>query len=80
MPVDPPFTVLTFMHTLSDAPDTLARTAAGWHVCLDALALVEGGEAPASPHTGPTPEWRERCDAYVERGFPSGAPVPEAVA
>ena len=80
VPANPPLTVLTFMHTLSDAPDTLARTAAGWHVCLDALVLVAGGETPASPHTGPTPEWRERYDAYVTRGFPSGAPIPETVA
>ena len=79
VPADPPFTVLTFTHTLSDEPDTLARTAAGWHVCLDALALVAGGETPATPHTAPTPEWRERYDAYVERGFPSGAEVPETV-
>ena len=80
VPAEPPFTALTFTHTLSDAPDTLARTAAGWHVCLDALDLVAGGGAPASPHTGPTPEWRERYDAYVDRGFPSGAPIPETVA
>lgn len=77
VPVDPPFTALTFTHTLSDAEDTLARTAAGWHVCLDALDLVAADEVPATPHTGPTPEWRARYDAYVARGFPAGAPVPD---
>jgi uncharacterized protein YndB with AHSA1/START domain len=80
VPAEPPLTILTFMHTLSNVPDTLARTAAGWHVCLDTLALVAGGETPTSSHTGPTPEWRGRYDAYVERGFQSGAPIPETVA
>ena len=80
VPTDPPFTALTFTHTLSDGRDTLARTAAGWHVCLDVLDVVAAGPTPATTHTGPTPEWRERYDAYVERGFPSGAPIPEAVA
>ena len=80
VPAEPPFTALSFTHTLSDDRDTLARTAAGWHVCLDALELVAAGETPSAPHTGATPEWRQRYDAYVDRGFPSGAPVPETVA
>ncbi len=79
VPADPPLTVLIFMHTLSEGEETLARTAAGWHVCLDTLAATADGETAAAPHTGPTPEWRERYDAYVERGFPSGAPIPETV-
>jgi hypothetical protein len=68
--------MLTFTHVLSDGPDAIARTAAGWHVCLDAFARRLGNPAAAAVTPGRTPEWEARYDAYVERGYPSGAPIP----
>jgi uncharacterized protein YndB with AHSA1/START domain len=66
---------LRLTHHLTDA-DEAARTAAGWHVCLDRLAeLVATGQAKA-PSTEPTDEWREHYDRYVAAGVPSGAEVP----
>ena len=56
---------------LTEGAEAAARTAAGWHLCLDALA----GAAGAAPD-GPSPEWRERYAEYIARGFPAGAPVP----
>ncbi|MER5428185.1 SRPBCC family protein [Streptomyces sp. NPDC002588] len=59
--------------TLTDvleSPDTAARNAAGWEVCLAALdARADGG-------TGGTGPWKTYYRAYVEAGFPHGAPVP----
>jgi activator of Hsp90 ATPase-like protein len=53
-----------------------SRDAAGWHVCLDALARrLDGADTPM-PGSEPTPEWRERYDEYQRRGLPAGAPVP----
>ena len=65
-------TRLTLVHVLlTEGAEAAARTAAGWHLCLDALAGAAGG-APE----GPSPEWRERYAEYIARGFPAGAPVP----
>lgn len=66
---------LTFT-TLLEGPDTAARNAAGWEVCLDALDTALGGGTPEAPG-GPTPAWRRHFDDYVAAGVPSGAPVPE---
>ena len=60
-----------------DAKDKAARDAAGWHVCLDALAQqLERGEVQR-PYTSEA--WREQYDEYARRGFPVGAPVPDKV-
>ena len=69
--------VLTFGNLMPDehAPGA-ARTAAGWHVCLDVLeTLLDGGPAVAPTHE-PTDRWRELCDEYIALGLPYGAPVP----
>lgn len=71
-------TIVTFTHLLSEDADAVSRTAAGWHVCLDALR--RRALDPASPPVaaGRTPEWERHYDAYVMRGYPSGAPIPSA--
>jgi uncharacterized protein YndB with AHSA1/START domain len=68
---------LRFTHVLEER-DTAARDAAGWHVCLEALALrLAGQPAPARPSTpAPTSEWRAHYEEYIRRGFPAGAPIP----
>jgi uncharacterized protein YndB with AHSA1/START domain len=63
-------TLLTFT-TLLAARDTAARNAAGWDVCLDALAGTS--DAPTSART---PGWEERYQGYVAAGVPSGAAIP----
>ena len=68
-------TRLTFVHVL-DEPDTGARNAAGWHVCLDRLAERLAGGEPEAPGSGATDEWRAHYDEYIRRGVPSGAPIP----
>ncbi|MFF4585240.1 SRPBCC domain-containing protein [Streptomyces sp. NPDC001388] len=67
-------TRLTLTNVLA-AADASARNAAGWEVCLAALdALAESGAPVASD--GGTRSWEAYYRAYVEAGFPSGAPVP----
>jgi hypothetical protein len=62
---------------LIDTKDKAARDAAGWHVCLDGLErLLDGAEGDVSH--GVTDTWLERYEDYVERGLPSGAPIPAA--
>jgi uncharacterized protein YndB with AHSA1/START domain len=61
---------------LIDADEKAARDAAGWHVCLDALERVLDGDQGDATH-GVTDSWLERYEDYVERGLPSGAPIPE---
>jgi uncharacterized protein YndB with AHSA1/START domain len=63
-------TLLTFTTLLAER-DTAARNAAGWDVCLDALA----GTSDA-PSTGRTPAWEELYQGYVAGGVPSGAAIP----
>ena len=65
------------VHVLEEEGEAAAaKTAAGWHLCLDALerrlAGAHEGDAPA----GISPQWLERYDEYVAAGLPSGAEVP----
>lgn len=53
-----------------------ARTAAGWHACLDALAEHLATGAPRPLSADPAEDFHGLYDAYVAAGFPSGAPVP----
>ena len=69
-------TLLRFTQIVGD-PETAARSAAGWHVCLDRLADHLGGGPATAPGPDATDEWRALYDAYVERGVPHGAPVPQ---
>lgn len=62
--------------TLLEGPDTAARNAAGWEVCLDGLDTALAGGTVEAPGR-PTPAWRRHFDDYVAAGVPSGAPVPE---
>ena len=62
---DGPGTRLTLLHVLdTEGESAAAKTAAGWHVCLDGLARRLAGEDGVPASTGATPEWRERYDAY----------------
>ncbi|MEV4422018.1 SRPBCC family protein [Patulibacter sp. NPDC049589] len=67
-------TTLTLINVL-EAPDTAARNAGGWPVCLVVLDRWLAGEETAGPHHAPE-EWEPVHDAYVADGLPSGAPVP----
>ena len=69
--------VLTFTDLMPDdyAPGA-ARTAAGWHVCLDILESLLDGHAVSAPSHEPTDRFRELYDGYVARGVPHGAPIP----
>jgi uncharacterized protein YndB with AHSA1/START domain len=56
-------TVLTFTDTFAEVGKA-ARDGAGWHACLDLLALVAGGKsAPWSPGE----RWRQLIGDYRER-------------
>ena len=61
-------TLLTLTDTF-DERGKAARDAAGWHVCLDALAhhLASDGQAP--------PDWKPLNDEYAERLGPEAATV-----
>jgi uncharacterized protein YndB with AHSA1/START domain len=67
--------VLRFTH-IFDERDAAARDAAGWHVCLDRLEERVAGRPTEAPGTEQTDEHRARYEEYVERGLPSGAPMP----
>jgi uncharacterized protein YndB with AHSA1/START domain/catechol 2,3-dioxygenase-like lactoylglutathione lyase family enzyme len=67
-------TRLTLTNVLASA-DAAARNAAGWEICLAALD-TSAQEGPAVPPDGGTRSWETYYRAYVEAGFPSGAPVP----
>ena len=67
--------LLRFTHVF-DERDAAARDAAGWHVCLDRLEARLAGAPTEAPGTEQTDEHRALYDAYVERGLPSGAPMP----
>lgn len=55
---------------------TAARTAAGWHSCLDDLDdFLATGIRNARGHEPDAP-WRALYDAYVDDGVPHGAPIP----
>jgi uncharacterized protein YndB with AHSA1/START domain len=66
---------LVFTHILGER-ESAARTAAGWHVCLDRLERRLEGEDTEAPGGEPTDEWHGHYDEYVSRDVPSGAPVP----
>ena len=70
-------TRLTLLHVLEEegAPGA-AKTAAGWHLCLDALAGHLDGAPAAAPAQEPTPQWRVRYEEYRAAGVPAGAEVP----
>jgi uncharacterized protein YndB with AHSA1/START domain len=68
--------VLRFTHVFAER-EAAARDAAGWEVCFGLLEALLGGQRPDGAPTEPTPEWRAYYDEYVERGVPSGAPVPD---
>lgn len=68
---------LLFTHFLSESIQA-ARDAAGWEMCLQQLDRLLAGEDAEAPGVGPTPEWRDLYDKYVEEGLPSGAEIPES--
>ena len=73
-------TRLTMLHVLNEegAPGA-AKTAAGWHLCLDAMAVrLDGGTPDVAKDGRPTPEWTARYEEYQAAGVPSGAEVPGA--
>jgi uncharacterized protein YndB with AHSA1/START domain len=60
---------------LLEARDKASRDGAGWHVCLDRLERLLGGEdGPAV--TGASEGWRDLYDEYQRRGVPAGAEIP----
>jgi uncharacterized protein YndB with AHSA1/START domain len=69
-------TVLTFTHSMTEAVDAISKNAAGWHVCLDALARQLDDPAAPPVDAGATAEWLAHYDAYIARGYPAGAPIP----
>jgi hypothetical protein len=76
-PVDGDSACLLRFTALLDAKDRAARDAAGWHVCLDGLERHLDGANEDAAH-GAEDTWRERYEQYLERGVPSGAPIPGA--
>jgi uncharacterized protein YndB with AHSA1/START domain len=62
-------------HVLA-APNTAARNAAGWDLCLAALDSHAAGLPSGGPHSGPPADWQKIYDEYVAAGLPSGAPIP----
>jgi uncharacterized protein YndB with AHSA1/START domain len=61
--------LLTFTHTFDDRPSA-ASFAAGWHLCLDALAVDVLAGAPAEA----SQSWAELHEGYVEAfGLAAGA-------
>jgi uncharacterized protein YndB with AHSA1/START domain len=69
-------TRLVLLHVLyEEDEDAAAKTAAGWHLCLDAMGRrLDGEDAPAPE--GRSPEWDARYEEYVARGVPAGAEIP----
>jgi uncharacterized protein YndB with AHSA1/START domain len=61
----------------TDSSPAAARTAAGWHICLDELEehLSTGKLTP--PSNSPTPRFRELYKGYLADGVPGGAPFPD---
>ena len=69
-------TLLTMTQVLEgEGERAAAKMAAGWHLCLDALARCLDGAPVAAGPCGVTPQWRVEYDAYVADGLPSGADV-----
>jgi uncharacterized protein YndB with AHSA1/START domain len=61
--------LLTFVDTF-DELGRAARDAAGWHVCLDALAAHLDGQPPAGHEA-----WQHAHQRYVERFGPEAATI-----
>ncbi len=55
---------------LLDQREKAARDGAGWHVCLDRLEGLLGGD------NGAGEDWRGLYEEYQRRGAPAGAPIP----
>ena len=66
---------LRFTHVLSTR-EQAARDAAGWHVCLDRLEQLLGGDAGEAPGSEATDEWSAHYEEYQRRGVPAGAEIP----
>jgi uncharacterized protein YndB with AHSA1/START domain len=64
-------TVLTFLDTFDDL-GRAARDAAGWHVCLDALAADLDGDSQAR---GQMDRWREVHEGYLRRFGPEASTI-----
>ena len=64
-------TILTLVDTLTEL-GTAARTAAGWHTCLDTLAYALAGQAV--PWTGEQ-RWRRVHPSYVSQFGPAAATI-----
>jgi uncharacterized protein YndB with AHSA1/START domain len=60
---------------LLESREKASRDSAGWHVCLDRLERLLGGE-DGPPAIGATGDWRELYDEYQRRGVPAGAAIP----
>ena len=64
-------TILTLINTFAER-GTAARTAAGWHTCLDTLAYALAGQDP--PWTGEE-RWRTVHPSYVSHFGPEAATI-----
>jgi uncharacterized protein YndB with AHSA1/START domain len=72
-------TRLVLEHLLYDeGGPAAARSAAGWHLCLDALARRLAGDQPGPAPAGMSEDWRARYDEYLAAGVPGGAAIPGA--
>ncbi len=70
-------TRLTMTHILNEeGAGSAAKVAAGWELCLDALAEHAAGRHDGPAPGGPSPAWLELYEAYIAAGMPSGAEVP----
>jgi uncharacterized protein YndB with AHSA1/START domain len=58
-----------------DTSDKAARDAAGWHLCLDQLALLLDGTPVHRPYDPGA--WRPRYEEYQRLGLPATAPIPD---
>ncbi len=70
---------LTLIDVL-EAPNTAARNAAGWDVCLAELSKHIAGQTTDGPHSDSAEPWQPLYDAYVAAGMPSGAWYPGSTA
>jgi uncharacterized protein YndB with AHSA1/START domain len=64
-------TLLTLTDTFAELGKA-ARDAAGWHICLDALAGSLAGQPPTAP---PRERWQAAHSAYVEHFGPEAATI-----
>lgn len=68
---------LTFADLVPDEHvPAAARTAAGWHVCLDELTVELDAGGGVAPGPAATDEFREVYDLYVAAGFPHDVGLP----